>query len=327
MKTNRQPSPEHKDLILKFKKHRREKDKSYGQLEIATGISRSGLHHFVNGRDRRIPKEGNFVRLVCALGGNPIHAEWIEPYLAAAASYGKDFRRTTVRRHYENLVGASNKRETPNAILPTSGQKIKAADTPPATDPTKASRAGAQPDWLSWMLLFTVVVVFSGSLLLFLHIQSAGDEAPPSYGLAEPAPKPTGPTPTAIAPTPRADMTAGDVEDSPKPASPTPTPIEPTPRANMTSGALEPTAESTRWGLATTVDPNSGASIGYIPIYQAMGQRLIAKTIPGEQWVACKVDRRGRLPEWVQVKIGDGTGYIAAKYIVTNGAVLPYCQP
>jgi hypothetical protein len=96
VKIKARPTREHQVLIRLFQKALSESGRSYGQLAITTGISRSGVHHFVNGTDRRFPSTEKYVLLVRALGGDPAAAEWLNPYKAAAASYGKDVRRAAI---------------------------------------------------------------------------------------------------------------------------------------------------------------------------------------------------------------------------------------
>lgn len=96
MKTKATPTREHRVLIRLLQKALSESGRSYGQVAITTGMSRSGVHHFVNGTDRRFPSTEKYVLLVRALGGDPAAEEWLDPYKAAAASYGKDVRRAAI---------------------------------------------------------------------------------------------------------------------------------------------------------------------------------------------------------------------------------------
>ncbi|PTH88841.1 hypothetical protein C9J60_08385 [Streptomyces sp. A244] len=97
MNVKARPSREHQKLCRLFKKAVSESGRTYGEVEIATGISRSNVHQLVNGTDRRFPSVEKYVKIVRALGGDPTASEWLDPYLAAAESYGKDIQRQAIQ--------------------------------------------------------------------------------------------------------------------------------------------------------------------------------------------------------------------------------------
>lgn len=99
------PTPEHQVLIRMFQKALSGCGRSYGALEYTTGISRSGVHHFVNGTGRRFPNTDKYVKLVSALGGDPASPEWFNAYKAAADSYGKPVKMKAILKPGPGATG------------------------------------------------------------------------------------------------------------------------------------------------------------------------------------------------------------------------------
>ncbi|SEC64277.1 helix-turn-helix transcriptional regulator [Streptomyces sp. PAN_FS17] len=82
-------SREHQRLVEKFQKQLARTGLSYAQVGISISMSRSGVHHLVNGTGGRFPNEQTFDRLVRAMGGDPTAKTWKAAYEAACHSYGK----------------------------------------------------------------------------------------------------------------------------------------------------------------------------------------------------------------------------------------------
>lgn len=82
-------SHEHQRLVEKFQKQLARTGLSYAQVGISISMSRSGVHHLVNGTGGRFPNERTFDRLVRAMGEDPTATTWKAAYEAACRSYGK----------------------------------------------------------------------------------------------------------------------------------------------------------------------------------------------------------------------------------------------
>ncbi|MFE0887172.1 helix-turn-helix domain-containing protein [Streptomyces rochei] len=86
---------EHKALCRLLKKQWVVKGLSLGQVGKSISVSRSGVHHFVNGTGGRLPDEQTFEALVRTLGADPTAEIWKSAYAAACRSYGKATSQTS----------------------------------------------------------------------------------------------------------------------------------------------------------------------------------------------------------------------------------------
>ncbi|WP_121749966.1 helix-turn-helix transcriptional regulator [Streptomyces sp. E2N166] len=87
--TGRTITREHRALCKLLKKQLSTKGATLAQVGVSIRMSRSGVHHYVNGTGGRIPDGRTFDKLVKALGGDPTAETWKSAYVAACQSYGK----------------------------------------------------------------------------------------------------------------------------------------------------------------------------------------------------------------------------------------------